>query len=270
MSSSAHPALAAWDVCQHLRFAPFPQFLSAADAVNDSWRPLAELDLAPTSDAQGFTLTAALRAEEEQSVPGPHAVHTLRSLLREWLFTTASCIYLTGNAPSFDHRRWLISNVGHSAGSVRHAIVPDQHSSTETASRRQLQEDAATAIVTTASPLVEAIRTITRVGHRTLWSYVIDTSCFAMINLARQLHHDRERAWHRADDWAQDLYNAGVPHLSRPQLVRYAPDPRDVWAIRGACCLDFKDNSHGYCLTCPVLPHDDRSRQWQTASLRTP
>lgn len=113
---------------------------------------MADLDLAPTSDRHGFTLTAALRAELDHSVPGPHAVHTLRSLLREWLFTTAACIYLTGSAPPFDHRRWLISNVGHSAGSVRHAIVPDEHLAAEPASSRKLQEDAASAIIRIAAP----------------------------------------------------------------------------------------------------------------------
>lgn len=241
-----------------LRFAPFPELLAGPPAPDQDWRPLADLDLDPAA-SDGFTLAAVLRAELDHSTAGPHAVHALRTLTRELIFATSASLYLTGAASLFGQRDWLVRDVGRAAAST----VPGLLVGTRTGTDRE----AAEVLLPLITPIVDGIRRATRVGRRTLWSYVVDTASFAMINLARQLGRDRVAAWSRAEAFAEALHEAGVPRLSKPELARYDGEQQTgVWAVRGACCLDFKDPEHGYCLTCPLLDASERSRRWQEAT----
>lgn len=240
-----------------LDFAPLPARLTPDSA--EGWRPLAALDHRPEATG-GHSVARVLAAERSDGTPaGPHAVHGLRSLAREVIFSTAASLYLVGRVTPFDPSSWCLRGAGDGPGSTRHGLVvgaPDVG-----------RADAAAALVATVTPLVTAVRAHTRVGPRTLWGYVIDMSRFAMITLARQLDRDRAEAWHESHHWAEALYEAGAPRLSQPRLAVYSPDHADgTWAVRGACCLDFVDPDHGYCVTCPVLDHATRSARWLSRS----
>lgn len=237
-----------------LAFAPLPDLLTST-SVTRGWRPLAALDLRPDA-TDDHSVARVLAAERSDGTPaGPHAVHGLRSLARELIFSTAASLYLVGQVTAFDPSRWCLRRSGDGPGATRHGLLvrdPDVG-----------RTDAAAALVTTLTPVVTAVRDQTRVGRRTLWGYVIDMSRFAMITLARQLGRDRAEAWQESHEWAEALYEAGAPRLSEPRLAVYSADHEDgTWAIRGACCLDFVDPDHGYCVTCPVLDHDSRAARW--------
>lgn len=250
------PIAEAREQTAELRFAPFPELLSTRPAPDQGWRPLVELDLDPAADPAGFTLAAVLRTEVDHSAPGPHAVHALRTLTRELIFATSASLYQTGSATLFEGRAWLVRDVGRAAASTRPGLL--------VGSRTGADRAAAETLLPIVTPIVDGIRDATRVGRRTLWSYVVDTASFAMINLARQLGRDRVAAWRRAETFAGALHDAGLPRLSRPELARYdGAEQAGVWAVRGACCLDFKDPGHGYCLTCPLLDETERTRRWQ-------
>ncbi|GAB3759454.1 (2Fe-2S)-binding protein [Microlunatus parietis] len=242
-----------------LRFAPFPELLAGRPAPDLGWRPLIELDLDPAAEPDGFTLAAVLRTEVDHSAPGPHAVHALRTLTRELIFATSASLYLTGSATLFDEQDWLVRHVGRAAASTEPALL--------VGTRTGDDREAAEVLLPIITPILDGIRRATRVGRRTLCSYVVDTASFAMINLARQLGRDRVAAWSRAEAFAEALHRAGLPRLSRPELARYDGDHQSgIWAVRGACCLDFKDPEHGYCLTCPLLDHNERTRRWQATT----
>ncbi|MFC7618926.1 (2Fe-2S)-binding protein [Microlunatus sp. GCM10028923] len=258
--TTAPPIVEAHRQTRGLRFAPFPELLGRSPAPDQGWRPLVELDLDPAAEPAGFTLAAVLRAEVDHSTPGPHAVHALRTLTRELVFAMSASLYLTGSATVFDERDWLVREVGRAAASTEPALLL-------AGARTGTDRAAAEVLLTIITPILDGIRRATRVGRRTLSSYVVDTASFAMINLARQLGRDRVAAWSRAEEFAEALYEAGLPRLSRPELARYrGDDPAGVWAVRGACCLDFKDPGHGYCLTCPLLDAEERTRRWQATT----
>ena len=244
-------------------FAPLPELLG--DLTND-WRPVSELGRtgSPDSVSPGpYSVAAALAAELTDCPAGPHAVHALRSLTREVIWSQSASVLLTGSGVQFTPDQWLLRRVGDGPGSVRHGLPLE-------AAAPVSAELGAQSVVALVTPLVEAIREQTQVGRRTLWSYVIDTASLAMIVLARQLGQDRRATWHVAERWAEMLFAAGVPRLSQPELVRYGDRDSDIWAVRGACCLDFKDPDHGFCLTCPVLDHQDRAVRWQASDLAVP
>lgn len=237
-----------------LAFAPLPVLLDTVISVH-GWRSVSELDLA-TDSTSGHSVARVLVAERSDGTPaGPHAVHGLRSLVREMIFSTAASLYLIGRVTPFDADTWQLGGVGAGPGSVRHGLHP--------AGADVAVPAAATCVVDTIAPLVAAVRAHTRVGRRTLWGYVIDMSRFAMITLARQLGRDRAEAWRHSGEWVDALHAAGAPRLSSPELAVYdATDPNGTWAVRGACCLDFRDPGHGYCVTCPILDHDIRAARW--------
>lgn len=235
--------------CAGLRFAPLPQLVSG---VEPGWRPVGELDL--------DSVDAVLQAELADCPAGPHAVHGLRSLTREMIWAQSAAIGLTGAGASFRSDDWLVSGIGLGPGSVRHRLL-------ESAATPVAAEVAADALVSVVTPIVEAVRESSRVGRRTLWSYVVDTASLAMLVLARQLGQDRTAAWQRAQQWSELLFAAGIPRLSQPQLARYGEGNSNIWGVRGACCLDFKDPEHGFCLTCPVLDHTERAELWSVSDL---
>lgn len=237
-----------------LAFAPLPGLLTDEPSAHP-WYPVSELDLGADA-VTPLSVARVLAAERSDGTPaGPHAVHGLRSLVREMIFSTAAGLYLVGRATPFDADSWHLSSAGTGPGSVRHAL---RLSGTDVDA-----PEAARCLVGTITPLVVAVRSQTRVGPRTLWGYVIDMSRFAMINLARQLGRDRAEAWRQSAAWAEALYDAGAPRLSTPELAVYDPVlPNGTWAVRGACCLDFRDPDHGYCVTCPLLDHDSRAARW--------
>lgn len=246
------------ELCAPLGFAPLPEVVDDAAG----WRPMSELDLdAGSGDA--FSVAAAAAAELTDCPAGPHAVHALRSLVREVLWSQSATVLLTGVGLAVTAEGWLLSGVGDGPGSIRHGVP-----------RRAVgpvpAQEAAHTVVAVVTPLVEAIRAHTQVGRRTLWSYVLDTSTMAMLVLARQLGRDRRADWETAEAWQELLVAAGVPSLSSPRLAAYGPHDHDLWGVRGACCLDFKDPHHGYCLTCPILDHDTRAARWTDSPLATP
>lgn len=245
-----------YDLTADLSFAPLPVLLDA-DAPEHGWRAVSALDLAATP-ASAHSVAHVLAAERSDGTPaGPHAVHGLRSLAREMIFSTAASLYLVGRVTPFDADTWQLRTVGTGPGSVQHGL--------HLTGADVAAPAAAECLVDTITPLVAEIREQTRVGRRTLWSYVIDMSRFAMINLARQLGRDRGEAWRQSGAWGEALHAAGAPRLSSPELAVYdAGDPNGTWAIRGACCLDFRDPGHGYCVTCPILDHDTRAARWLT------
>lgn len=236
--------------CAPLAFAPLPGFVTAPPT-GPGWVPLARVLVAgdPTLD----TLLGARGGQP----PGPRAVHTLRDLVRELLFATAGSAYLLGAAPLPSPQRYLY-RLGPD-GIAERVLVVDR----APAGDREL----APAFVGTLAPLVELVGERTRVGARTLWSYVVDMLHFGMMNLARQLGRDRADAWRRAELLAGHLFEAGLPRRSAPALVRYGATDDQVWGVRGACCLDFTDGTHGMCLTCPVLDAGERARKWAGSGL---
>ncbi|WP_085913677.1 MULTISPECIES: hypothetical protein [Pseudonocardia] len=236
--------------CAPLSFAPLPGFATAPPTA-PGWIPLARI-----ADPGDPALDRLLDARGDEP-PGPRAVHTLRELLRELLFATAGSVYLSGAAPQPSAQRYLY-RIG-PGGIDERLLVVDR----DPVGDREL----APAFVGTLAPLVELVGERTRVGSRTLWSYVVDMLHFGMMNVARQLGRDRAQAWRRAEELAGHLFEAGLPRRSVPALVRYGATDDQVWGVRGACCLDFTDGVHGMCLTCPVLDAEERARKWAASDL---
>lgn len=245
-------------LCAPLGFAPLPELVDDPS----SWQSIGQLDRT-AEPADPYAVAAVVAAELSDCPAGPHAVHALRTLTREVLWAQSASLLLTGSGVAVSAERWLLAGVGDGPGSVRHGLPRD-------AAGPVPAEEAARTVVALVTPLVEAIRDQTKVGRRTLWSYVLDTSTMAMLVLARQLGRDRRADWGRAESWAEMLVAAGVPSLSSPQLADYGPSDQDLWGVRGACCLDFKDPHHGYCLTCPILDHEDRAARWAASPLAVP
>lgn len=248
--SGGGPMAALRERCAPLSFAPLPGFATAAPD-GPGWVPIARI-----VDPGDPTLDRLLDARRDRP-PGPRAVHTLRDLVRELLFATAGSVYLFGAAPPPSPSRYLV-RVGPD-GIEDRLLVVDRAPARD----REL----APAFVGTLAPLVELVGERTRVGSRTLWSYVVDMLHFGMMNLARQLGRDRVEAWRRAEALAGHLFEAGLPRRSAPVLVRYGATDDQVWGVRGACCLDFTDGTHGMCLTCPVLDAEERARKWAASDL---
>ncbi|MEU6696279.1 hypothetical protein [Pseudonocardia sp. NPDC046786] len=236
--------------CAPLAFAPLPGF-ATAPPTGPGWVPLARI-----ADPGDPILDRLLDARRD-APPGPRAVHTLRDLVRELVFATAGSVYLSGTAPAPSPQRYLC-RVESGAVTGRVLVVDGAP-----AADREL----APAFVGTLAPLVGLVGERTRVGSRTLWSYVVDMLHFGMMNVARQLGRERAPAWRRAETLAGHLFEAGLPRRSVPALVRYGATDDQVWGVRGACCLDFTDGVHGMCLTCPVLDAGERARKWAASDL---
>ena len=227
------------DRCAPLRFAPLPE-LVAPDAVPDGpgWSSAADL-AGPHADRLDALLAAAAR----DAPVGPHAVHALRTVLRELIFGVVAAAYLLDAAPAVTpdgyrvhaggptgvDRRVLVVAAAARVGGPRPA-APDDVRLPGTAA---LDAWAADGFVATVAPLVAAVRGRSRVGPRTLWGYVLDMAHFNALTLARQLGHDRTAAWQRASALADAVHAAGAPRLSRPALVRFGDAPDEVWACAG-------------------------------------
>lgn len=267
--------------CAPLRFAPLPGVVTEAPS-GPEW-----ITAAGIADPADPFLGRLLDADAAEP-PGPRAVHTLRTLLRELIFCTAGAVYLLEAAPQLGPDRYVYRTTGpgRSGGAedtvgaavldrvvvVGHEAVigPARGGALPVTDRAELDAWLAPGFVATVRPLVEIVAARTRVGPRTLWSYVIDMVHFGMLNLARQLERDRAAAWERAGELAEQLFAAGVPRRSEPAMVRFGPENEQVWGVRGACCLDFTDGAHGMCLTCPLLAADDRAEKWAAADLSGP
>lgn len=233
-----------------------------------SFAPLPELADAPPTGPGWFT-AGALGAEQARALlaastapRGPHAVHTLRELLRELIFCITAGVYLVEAAPVV--YGYHLHADGHGRIGRRVLVAP----AWLRGSRSEVDALAARGLVAVAAPVVAAVRAAGGVGPRTLWGYVLDTTHLTMLGLARQLGDDRTAAWRRAEQLAEAVHAAGAPRMSRPELVRFGGQHDDVWGVRGACCLDFRDREHGMCLTCPVLDPAERARKWEGSTLR--
>lgn len=257
------------DRCAPLGFAPLPEF-AAEPPADPQWITAAGIA------AAGHPFLGQLLDARADEPPGPRAVHTLRTLLRELIFCTAGAVYLLDAAPELGPYRYFYRAHGADVtGRVlvvtrEAAVGPGRGTAVTVSSQHELDAWLAPGFVATVRPLVELVAARTRVGPRTLWSYVVDMVHFGMLNLARQLGRDRVAAWNRAEELAEQLFVAGVPRRSAPAMVRFGPEDEQVWGVRGACCLDFTDGTHGMCLTCPLLAPDDRARKWASADLAGP
>ncbi|MHA6625554.1 (2Fe-2S)-binding protein [Pseudonocardia sichuanensis] len=258
--------------CAPLTFAPLPEIAATAPS-GPGWSSAAQLA------APGSARLDELLAVAAASAPtGPHAVHALRTVLRELIFCVSAAVYLVDAAPAVtpagywchaggrtgvDRRLLVVAATARVGGASPTGAADVRLSSTEA-----LDAWVAEGFVGTVAPLVEAVRARSRVGPRTLWGYVLDMLHFNALSVARQLGHDRTTAWERAARLADALHAAGAPRFSRPELVRFGADRDEVWGVRGACCLDFKDPGHGMCLTCPLLDADARTAKWAASALR--
>ncbi|WP_086818983.1 hypothetical protein [Allokutzneria sp. NRRL B-24872] len=235
--------------CAGLAFAPLPE-LTGTEGVptGDTWFTAVEMR---------ERVTELLAAQDEAVPPGPRAMEALRVLLRELIFCTAASVYLFEAAPRVAADCYWF----HYDGTVdrRRMVV------TEIAAD---DRDLASGFVATVTPLVTEVCAQSRVGARTLWSYVIDMIHFGMLNLARQLGRDRAAAWARAAELAEELHAAGIPRRSRPVLANYGGSDDESWGVRGACCLDFTDGVQTMCLTCPLLDDAARGQLWAVSKLR--
>lgn len=260
--------------CGALSFAPLPELAGTGGAPSGpGWFSAADL-----TGAHAHRIDELLAARRRAAPPGPHAVHALRILLRELVFCVAAGPYLVNAAPAVSAGHYWY-HAGGPAGIDRRLLVVSAAArvggpaATDTADVRlpstaALDTWVAEGFVATVAPIVTAVRGRSRVGPRTLWSYVLDMLHFNALTLARQLGHDRTAAWERSAALAEAVHAAGAPRLSRPALVRFGPDRDEVWGVRGACCLDFKDPAHGMCLTCPLLDADARATAWVGSALR--
>lgn len=113
-------------------------------------------------------------------------------------------------------------------------------------------------LVATLTPVVAAVRSVSRVGPRTLWSFVADSVHFTTLLAAMDAGHDLPAAWRRAADLvaAMAATAPGMWARPRPFPVR-AADLDALWLVRGACCFLFREGS-GFCATCPLVPDPER------------
>ncbi|MCP3800559.1 hypothetical protein NLX83_14935 [Allokutzneria sp. A3M-2-11 16] len=237
--------------CAGLAFAPLPE-LTGPEGVptDDAWFTAAEMR---------ERVAELLAAQDKDVPPGPRAMEALRILLRELIFCTAASVYFFEVAPRIDADSYWF----HYDGEVdRRRLVATEIAADD--------GDLAQGFVATVTPLVTEVCARSKVGTRTLWSYVIDMIHFGMLNVARQLGRNRRAAWDRAAELAEQLYAAGVPRRSRPVLVNYGDSDDESWGVRGACCLDFTDGVQGMCLTCPLLDDGARGELWAVSKLRRP
>ncbi|OZM81588.1 hypothetical protein [Pseudonocardia sp. MH-G8] len=258
--------------CAPLTFAPLPE-LAATAPTGPGWSSAAEL-AAPGS----ARLDELLKIAAASAPAGPHAVHALRTVLRELIFCVSTAVYLVDAAPSITADGYWCHAGGRTGVDRRLLVSPatarvggppaSGGADVRVPSTAALDAWVAEGFVATVAPLVDAVRAASRVGPRTLWGYVLDMLHFNPLSVARQLGHDRTAAWERAAALAEALHAAGAPRFSRPELVRFGADPDEVWGVRGACCLDFKEPTHGMCLTCPLLDADARHAKWAASTLR--
>jgi hypothetical protein len=258
--------------CAPLTFAPLPE-LAATAPTGPGWSSAADLAAPGPGPLDDLLAVAAGSAPA-----GPHAVHALRTVLRELIFCVSAGVYLLDAAPAVSgdgywchaggrtgvDRRWLVPAATARVGGVSPTVADD----VRLPSTDALDAWVAEGFVATVAPLVDAVRARTRVGPRTLWGYVLDMLHLNAISVARQLGQDRTGAWERAARLAEALHTAGAPRFSRPELVRFGDHPDEVWGVRGACCLEFKDPARSLCLTCPILDADARAAKWSTSTLR--
>ncbi|SDN45490.1 hypothetical protein [Allokutzneria albata] len=237
--------------CAGLAFAPLPELTGPEGApAGDTWFTAVEMR---------ERVAELLAAQDESVPPGPRAMEALRILLRELIFCTAASVYLFEAAPRVAPDRYWF----HYDGTVsRRRLVVAEITDDD--------RDLAQGFVTTVTPLVTEVCARSRVGARTLWSYVIDMIHFGMLNVARQLGQNRHAAWDRAAELAEELYAAGIPRRSRPVLANYGGSDDESWGVRGACCLDFTDGVQSMCLTCPLLDDEARGELWAVSKLRKP
>ncbi|GAA4015347.1 hypothetical protein GCM10022247_42750 [Allokutzneria multivorans] len=235
--------------CAGLAFAPLPELAEDAPS-GDGWLTAVEMRK---------HVGTLLAAQDKAIPPGPRAMEAVRLLLRELIFCTAASVYFFEAAPRVDAEHYWF----HYDGEIdrRRMVVTEI-----AADDRDLAQD----FVATVTPLVIEVCAQSRVGARTLWSYVIDMVHFGMLNLARQLGRDRAAAWARASELAEELHAAGIPRRSRPVLASYGDSDSESWGVRGACCLDFTDGVQTMCLTCPLLDDDARGQLWAVSKLRQP
>lgn len=263
------------DACAPLKFAPLPDLLSsrhprtetngsmhwhqASAMVDDGWLPVL-FDKLQTEHGPGHRL--------------PAATNFLRVTLREPIFLVSASLYLTGRAPLLSPERLYLpwdeerACFGRPASvDTLMAVLPEDPAAgrpgTVVARDEHAQlRMAAEALFATFEPLIDALHRHSRSGKRTLWGWVLDTLHFYMLNPARYLGRDPERAWDTARRLGDAVIEAGAVTRRRPRLFPFAPeDPRGTWAVRGTCCFDYKgDPEHGYCTTCPLKCDGERQK----------
>lgn len=266
--TGAHPVDAAIAACAPLRLAPAP---SLGDP------PTASGDDEPVRWFRGDLLAAAVPElyAETTAVHGPHhrttgALHLAREMLRDLTYFTVASLRLAGVGPDLSADRiWLRWNEGvfdqrrldrsapAATTDLRHA---DRPCALVVADESALWRWTAERYVATYAPLLEAVRATSRVGERLLWGYVADAVQFRMLMVARDVGADMAAAWRDGERFVETLRAAGAPIRTRPRpfpLESLGPDK--LWAVRGVCCFDYKEDAeHGYCVTCPL--NDDAAR----------
>lgn len=278
MAHQRPPLATVVDACAPLRFAPLPDLRTRSLT-----RPVEQRDVEQWCRADLLAVKGALGPVYDGFVaatrPGhrlPAATHFLRALLREPIFLVAAGLYLTGRAPLLDAEHlWFPVRADRTVGTPlvtgpRVAVTADDAfaghpDAVVLADADEVTRAAAGAMVAAFTPVVEALYAHTRVGRRTLWGWVLDTTHFYMLNPARFLGRDARAAWERADRLADAMLAAGAVTRSRPRLFPFRADhPRGTWAVRGTCCFDYKgDPAHGYCTTCPLKCDTERRDELQ-------
>lgn len=278
MTDARHPLAALVDACASLRFAPLPGL--ALDTLRHGVEERPEYWLSAEQLSSPGELGPVYDKVTAAHGPGhrlPATVQFQRSLLRDAVFFLAAGIYLTDRAPLLSRSDlWYPWHSDASLGtplvtSVNVVVLADDPMAdhpdvTVVADEQELHRVAAANFVEAIDPLLRALHQHTRMGLRGLWGWVADSLSFYMLNPARFLGHDAQRAWARGQAVVDELVAAGALLRHRPQLFPFCVEhPQGTWAVRGTCCFDYKaDAEVDYCVTCPLRDDESRTKELLT------
>lgn len=114
-------------------------------------------------------------------------------------------------------------------------------------------------VAATLAELIPALRPWARRGPATQWACLSDAFANALSRVAEDLG-DQARGCAEADRVLD-----GTPPFTSPgawREVRGHGTTR-TWRVRNTCCLAYRLDGHGYCLTCPLEDDDVRVARWR-------
>ncbi|MGH2381205.1 MAG: IucA/IucC family C-terminal-domain containing protein [Candidatus Limnocylindria bacterium] len=136
------------------------------------------------------------------------------------------------------------------AGSRSVRVVAD-----EAALREALHDE----IVGHMAPVIAAIRARTPLGAKAQWLEVADRTA-SVLHYVGQLTGEEARGIREAEAL---VHLPGSPlnsPRSRFHSYEHLGAKRTV-KLRGACCLSYRIDDHGYCMTCPLIDEPERTER---------
>ncbi|MFS8480124.1 MAG: ferric iron reductase [Micromonosporaceae bacterium] len=125
-------------------------------------------------------------------------------------------------------------------------------------------------VTTLATPVVETLKALSRLGRRTLWALVSDTVASAFL-MGDQVGPASRRA---AAEAARVLALGGPLNVRRRWVYAQGPHTYGTVPVAAACCLAYKTPDGGYCeRVCPKLDEQTRREQvsgWLADLSRSP